>query len=613
MDATLFARAAKVVSPDKALRVARAKGYPNEVWWLIACFVGMITVFQLGSWLVSTLFRLKKSSSAGDAEAGISQANGRFSLRRIPEAIVNTYRVLAFRWTIQVGSSYTLNLAEVVVTFGYIIALFVWEFINTTDAEGVKYDLSYWGNRAGTIAASQFPLVTALGTKNNVIAYITGISYDKLNYVHRMTARVVFALLWVHSGNKVPYSSVWSNYPFFFIPVGLLAMVAFTILCIVSLRPIRSNAYEIFFVMHFLMVLILLLGAYFHTREEKMGYYIWPSFLVWALDRFIRVVRVVVFNHLYFSWTEKKAQLDATVELLSPHFVRLRLSRPPHFHWSAGQTAYIIMPTVSTLPTEAHPFTIASIESQEGGPDTSEEKKLGDSAPYWRELVFLINVREGFTKRLANTARKGERVKVLIDGPYGFTPNLDNDDTVVLVAGGSGVSYTLSTFLSVVNNVRAGKSVCRKVVWIWAIRDASHIDWVSRALTQALELAPGYLSVNIWIYITSGEPLPVTNQQAYDDDSVHNGPGSNSGEKSTAVVSLLDYSAIQLNSGRPDLHALLRDEVAQNSRTMSVTVCGSQAIARACRSALRFPVSSPKNILKGGPNVKLHVESFGYA
>lgn len=39
-----------------------------------------------------------------------------------------------------------------------------------TDLEGKKLDYQYWGNRAGTIAASQLPLVTALGTKNNVIS-----------------------------------------------------------------------------------------------------------------------------------------------------------------------------------------------------------------------------------------------------------------------------------------------------------------------------------------------------------------------------------------------------------------------------------------------------------
>lgn len=254
----------------------------------------------------------------------------------------------------------------------------------------------------------------------------------------------------------------WSKYPFYFIPVGLTAMVAFSILCFISLQPVRARAYEFFFIVHFLSVLyvrlshvpaasanrsifsILLLGGYFHAREEKMGYYIWPSFLIWALDRFIRVVRVIVFNYRYFWFGGKRDSLDATVELLSPHFVRLRLARPPHFHWSPGQTAYIVMPGVSRLPTEAHPFTIASVETPAAGladasTDLEKEKAKTKSEfscePYWRELVFLVNVRGGFTKRLAERAHKGEKVKVLVDGPYGLTPNLKDDDEVILVAG----------------------------------------------------------------------------------------------------------------------------------------------------------------------------------
>lgn len=37
--------------------------------------------------------------------------------------------------------------------------------------------------------------------------------------------------------------------------LGLLAIIAYTVLIIVSLRPIRSRAYEVFFFTHFAMVL----------------------------------------------------------------------------------------------------------------------------------------------------------------------------------------------------------------------------------------------------------------------------------------------------------------------------------------------------------------------
>jgi ferric-chelate reductase len=100
------------------------------------------------------------------------------------------------------------------------------------------------------------------------------------------------------------------------------------------------------------------------------------------------------------------------------------------------------------LPFEAHPFTIASFNStlfngSEEQKPTSEkcakinlaEGKLGPSAPFWKELVFFINVREGFTARLRDAALKGDKIKVFVDGPYGPSPNLGSYDTSVLVAG----------------------------------------------------------------------------------------------------------------------------------------------------------------------------------
>lgn len=175
-----------------------------------------------------------------------------------------------------------------------------------------------------------------------------------------------------------------------------------------------------------------------HQTSPRLDYYIWPSFLVWGLDRFIRLLRLVIFNYSYFGLKSGSGTMDATVELLSDHFVRMTLHRPSHFHWSPGQTAYLILPTVSKLPFEAHPFTIASVDSslfQQENHTDGNDAKLDDSSPYWKELVFLINVREGFTKQLKTAATQKRKVKVFVDGPYGPSPNLSSFNTSILVAG----------------------------------------------------------------------------------------------------------------------------------------------------------------------------------
>jgi len=222
--------------------------------------------------------------------------------------------------------------------------------------------------------------------------------------------------------------------------------------------------------------------------------------------------------------------MDATIELHSEEFVCLRLRRPLHFHWSPGQMVYLTMPSVSHFPFEAHPFTIASIDSvmfhpsraiekftgEQGTKETLAKQSLTAGSPFWKELVFFINVRKGFTLQLKKAAMKGAQVKAFVDGPYGIPPDLSTYDTSILIAGmsptltagytgtdepagGAGISYILPTFLNIIGcaillmnldcrvanpsshrSVKEGKSSCHRVMFIWAVRDASEpsLFWV---------------------------------------------------------------------------------------------------------------------------------------
>ena len=184
----------------------------------------------------------------------------------------------------------------------------------------------------------------------------------------------------------------------------------------------------------------------------RVSYWFSISLVIWGLDRLIRFIRYIVFNHSYRTFKEVSGKTDASVELLSPRLMRLRLRKPPHFHWSPGQMAYLTMPGVSTVPFEAHPFTIASVdttrdESWNTVTPIIEMESLGETEPYLKELVFFINVHGGFTKKLRSVAEKGEKVEVAVEGPYGKPPDLTDYDTSVLIAGGSGVSFTLPLLL----------------------------------------------------------------------------------------------------------------------------------------------------------------------
>ncbi|RPD78372.1 hypothetical protein L226DRAFT_481122 [Lentinus tigrinus ALCF2SS1-7] len=613
---------------DMVIWFTRNQLYAKQVWWFVSSFIGLVAIFQFLSWVASKAFApCPANMRQADREGQGMVRHRRRDWGRLPLAFVNYFRVVAFRSTVDIGQLLNITYAEAFITVGYIVGIFVWAFINTTNLAGQSLNWQYWSGRAGTLAVSQFPLITVLGTKNNVLSYITGVSYDKLNYLHRMTARVAFVLLWIHGGTKLAFLPP-AAFDSWFIQVGLAAIGGFSVLFLVAFRPFRARFYEMFFYTHFFMVLLMLVGGYFHANQAaKLGPYIWPCFLIWGFDRALRLFRVVYFNNNLYAGGKG---LDATLELLSPQFVKLSLTRPAQFKWTPGQAAFLIAPGVSRIPIEAHPFTIASVDSRyrlRGSAKKGARMDLMESEasslvephatmnekdgmdegvlPYWEEVDFFINVREGFTKRLAAAARKGEKVDVFVDGPYGFSPNLKNDDIVVLVAGGSGVSLAISMFLGVVSDVQNGKSRTRKVVFIWSIRDAKQMEWIAKPLVNALERAPPSLEIAIRIFVTGGQKadqMPLMNNN--DSDSMY------SMERSMRPRMLADFPSVQVTPGRPDIPKMLKDEVTGATGRLSVTVCGSGAIVKSCREALRLPFSTT---LFGGPSVVLHVESFGYA
>lgn len=175
-------------------------------------------------------------------------------------------------------------------------------------------------------------------------------------------------------------------------------------------------------------------------RPETMDYF-WPGFLLWGFDRGLRLGRVFFFN---MRWWRKGDKLTTGhVELIADNTIRLTVTRP--LTWKAGQHAYIVMPSVSAFPFEAHPFTISSISDPIDGTAPSGEN----------DLVFLIRGMNGFTKRLReHTDSKGQgSVACLVDGPYGYPPDLTTFDTSIFIAGGSGITYTLPLLLDAVRYV----------------------------------------------------------------------------------------------------------------------------------------------------------------
>ncbi|KAJ6525947.1 hypothetical protein B0H19DRAFT_970901 [Mycena capillaripes] len=629
------------VDPDRVPRILLANLYPKQVWYFMATFIGLVAACHAIS-LLHAHWTRKQAPPSADAPLrhGVSW-------RRLPLATLNLFRTITFRWSIVVAGSYTLNVADFLLATMYLGVLFTWTFINSKNLKGQKYDPKYWANRCAHIAGSQLPLMTAFGMKNNFMSYCPRV---RIRF-----SRSTPGSKWVSRLADDP-TEYWFK-------IGVTGASALTLLCLLSVRPLRSRSYEFFMYIHLVLGILTLVGAYIHSAEFGYGAYIWPAMFLWGLDRFLRIVRISFVNSQLFPTNSNSNSTkirrgiasDATVTVLSPHFLRILVDTPPYFIWRAGQSAYItICGAYPTSITEAHPFTITNAPHEDGLPgsdgaasassveegsneekadSTKESEKVKENAP--RQLTFILRVREGFTKRLvdsvlANPNSNGvsRSFKAFIDGPYSSPPVVRGYETVVFILSPSTCTTVRSNFIFHRAARAKTNSRCSRVVFVWAIRDPDQLNWIAEAVTQALSntsAADAGPTIDIRLHVTTA-PEDTQSFEGEERSSVSTDPeaaGSTVGTDPNPGIAraekidpaakgrLLAAPDVKLIYGRPDIKGIVGTEIAQARGAVSVSVCGTTELAQSVRNALRDGRERFMDVLRGGPSVVLHVEGFG--
>ena len=124
--------------------------------------------------------------------------------------------------------------------------------------------------------------------------------------------------------------------------------------------------------------------------------------------------------------------------------------------------------------------------------------------------------------------------------------------------------------------------ICSSVAVVNDTRYPGDIEWVSAAIKEALTHAPADLAISIRLFVTaksapSGAPTSdeksgETTAESSDYGSTHSsGADADGAWQKEGAPELLGHAAVCVTRGRPDLHALLREEVEVNRGRLSVT------------------------------------------
>ena len=437
--------------------------------------------------------------------------------------------------------------------------------------------------RSGILAAFNLVPTILFALRNNPLIVWLEISYDTCNMLHRWLARITIALSLVHTlawfGNTLRAGG-WHALRLGFIEkqhgpsfqAGLVGTVAFLIIALQTWSPLRHAFYETFLNIHKLMVALALAGVYMHLKLDRIVQLSWVqvSIAIWLLEYVVRVARIAYHN---ISW--KRGVSRVTVEALPSEACRVTINlagRP--MQQSPGAHSHIYLPALSYA--SSHPFSIAWIENTAVRAASLDEKLPQHEQDVKRASVdrtteetrsqvsFVIRARDGFTRNLLNRANSTATGTFttwgLAEGPYGGRDSLASYGTVLMFAGGVGITHHVSYIRDLITKHAAGVVGTRKITLVWSVPNTEALEWVKPWMDTILRL-PGRRDVlTIKLFVTR----PRNNRE------VQSGSGS-----------------VQVFPGRCDPQAVVEKAVQERQGAMAVTVCGPGGFADDVRRAVR--------------------------
>lgn len=490
----------------------------------------------------------------------------------------------------------------------------------SSDIYGYKWEIV--GFRAAWVSVAQVPLIYCLSCKINVISLLTGISYERLNWLHRWVSRTLFLTVIVHWSY---FFTQWSLADFVQIELQTMPMVKWGFaswgvmgfMILTSFGFFRSKIYELWVLQHIATAGVLLWLIYMHVPSYA-AYNVWMAVGFVAFDRISRILWVSGRNlHIF---TRQRLRMKApgysvAVRQLSDHHLHVVIENVD-FSWKAGQHIYLSIPRVGLL--ENHPFSVSNtFESP-----TSREGQ--------QSIELYIKVRSGFTRRLHKMCAGHNPTRsfhAFLSGPWGASPSLNRFDSLIIMATGTGISYALPMFLSAI----AQETQIRRLSFSWVIRHRYQLDWIKTQLDESFKNAQSRnieLNINIFLTETALAPAPLHSSRVTETTGTtsHARPGegeekdtpTSSGTSSnsnlpTHTTTNESLNGVHILYGRPILDSILRPVIEGALGETGIFACGNTKFMADVRN-YTARTSDERAVHKGtgAQALYLHTQTYGW-
>ncbi|KAJ4125037.1 hypothetical protein NW768_009378 [Fusarium equiseti] len=480
------------------------------------------------------------------------------------------------------------------VILGYLIINIVVTFTHL-DNQNMPL-LSNVASRTGWMAIGNLLIVVLLSLKNTPVVILLNSSYEHLNILHRLAGYTTLVFSIVHACSYAAVFGAQDLLERLLVKeevFGMIALGSFIILASAG-AVLRAWWYELFYYLHvtFWFIAVIMTGLHQPEPSKKTMYVVCVSAGIWALERIVRLTRLIA----------NGVNNTVTLTPLPNGGTRVTLAKAP-FGSTSGKHGFLWIPTVRAV--ETHPFTMVAINP----------------------LEFVVAAYDGFTQTLHDCALRnpGIKLKASVEGPYGALPDVRGYDKVILIAGGSGASFTVGAVLDMIKKLDTNADVA--IEFIWMIRNQAFLCW----FTQHLETLHQYRRVSIKVYVTrasTAEAVPQRQPSTSSNTSTSSGSVDLDPEKEVIAqdnfntrpspdpgrdddplpAAHLSTSNTAIYSGRPDIASLIKESIESmpSDKRVLVMGCGPKTLMSAVQDA------TAGAIMDNGAGVELHLEKFGW-
>ena len=290
---------------------------------------------------------------------------------------------------------------------------------------------------------------------------------------------------------------------------------------------------------------------------------------------------------------------QAIIESLPGDAIRITIQMARPWTFRPGQYMFVTVPSVGLWTS--HPFSLAwSSDSEEETLDP--EKGLAPSrtdvlALPRASMSAIIRKRDGFTHLMFKKAEQSSGRFVsnaLVEGPYGGQHSLHSYGTVLLFAGGVGITHQLPYVRDLIVGFANGTVSARRILLVWIIQSPEHLEWI-RPWSRSYFLTDTYYGVILTIIVTTILALDRRRDILRIQLFVTR-------PRSTKEIHS-PSSTVQMFPGRPNVETLVELESDNQVGAMAVSVCGPGNLADDVRRAVRK---------QQGRNVDFVEESFSW-